>query len=305
MEYLPHLVVAIAFVLFVWYVVKESRSSRRNPPSRPGPLERSSNQRSPLSSATTPKTTGSGAAGWLCSPEEVFTKEHVSFTRLKLFDQCPRRFELVYLMGTADPVGKPAEVGSVVHRLLELYTGANSGSASKGLRIKAGAAETILENYDSAIAAVQPRHSISRHELLPYCRSFVDLNKGTVQVFAWEHHCEGSIGSRKLKCIVDRIDTDGEGGWTIVDYKTGNPRYAVNEQLNVYGHALHDGQSRTMKLQYQFLKTGETRSWTFTPSVQRATADWLQRRVERIESARIFPQKRTPLCHYCGVSHFC
>ena len=229
----------------------------------------------------------------------------MSFTRLKVFDQCPRRFELVYLMGKADPVGKPAEVGSVVHKLLELYTGPHSGPTPKGLRIEAGSAEAILENFDSAIQSVRPRNAIAKSELLPYCRAFVDLNKGMLLPFASEHHCEASVGSRKLKCIVDRIDVDGAGGWTVVDYKTGNPRYAVNEQLNVYGYALHDGQSQTMKLQYQFLKTGETRSWHFSPSVQRVTSDWLQGRVERIESTRTFPKKRTPLCNYCGVSSYC
>jgi len=241
--------------------------------------------------------------GGRVSPSEVFSKNYVSYTRLKLYHQCPRRFELVYLAGRDDPVGKPAELGSVVHKMLEMCI-ARTGPAWDG-SIRIQTAKEIIAHFEGALASVRPRHSIARAEVFPYCQNFITLNRAPLHVVETERTLEGMIGSRRFKCVIDRIDRTQANGLVLVDYKTGRPEYADERQLNMYAYALCTEQPRPVRLQFQFLKTGQTKEWGFTPSLQQSTADWVESSVKQIESATSFAQRRGPLCRYCGVSRFC
>lgn len=292
----------IAVVLFVlWYVFHQrspdSKRTHRGSSPQPGLQETTSPKESHL-----PVTkTLSKKEIWKIGPEDVFKKEYVSFTRIKTFKTCPRMFELIYLYGFEDKSGRAAQVGSLAHKIVHLYTVYHQVRLSDQLRNN-GATEELLNFYDEAVSSMDLTYCIPKSELRPYLANFVVMNrKNNFQVQVTEHECNSTIGNYNLKCIIDRIDA----GQIIIDYKTGNPQNAVNHQLNVYAYALSNGQWNPYQVAFQFLKTGEVRDWKYTAQLHRAAKEWLLEGIQQIENAKGFRRNKSRLCDYCGVSEHC
>ena len=238
---------------------------------------------------------------WKIRPEDVFKKEYVSFTRIKTFKTCPRMFELIYLYRFEDKSGRAAQVGTLVHKIVHLYTLHHKGRLSDQIR-NSNAVDELLIFYDEAVSATNLTYRIPKSELRPYLTNFVVLNrKNKFQVQVAEHECDSMIGDYKLKCIIDRIDA----GHRIIDYKTGNPRYAVNYQLNVYAYALCKGVWNQYQVAFQFLKTGKIRVWNYEVQLHYAIEKWLLQGIQEIENTKVFRRNKSRLCDYCGVSEHC
>ena len=89
---------------------------------------------------------------WEISPDEVFRKEYVSFTRIQTFKTCPRMFELIYLYKLEQKSGRAAQVGSLIHEILRLYTIHYKNDLSNQLH-KSDASEELLNCASSAFMA--------------------------------------------------------------------------------------------------------------------------------------------------------
>ncbi len=210
-------------------------------------------------------------------------------------------FELIYLYGFEERSGRAAQVGSLVHKIVHLYTVHHKSQLSDQLK-SVTAAEELLKFCDQAASTIHLTYHIPKTELEPYLRNFVILNRrSNFQVQLTEHECDSIICDYKLKCIIDRIDA----GQIIIDYKTGNPQNAVNHQLNVYAYALCGGKWTPLQMVFQFLKTGEARDWKYTPQLHRTAEEWLLEGIHEIESAKVFRRNTSRLCDYCGVSEHC
>lgn len=292
----------IAVVVFVLWCVFRHRpvdSKRRPRGSGPQPVLQETTS---LEESHLPVTKPiSKKEMWKIGPEDVLKKEYISFSRIKTFKTCPRMFELIYLYGFEDKSGRAAQVGSLVHKIVHLYTVHHKGRLSDQLRNN-GAVEELLNFYDQAVSSTDLTYRIPKSELRPYLSNFVILNrKDNFQVQVTEHECDSTIGDYKLKCIIDRIDA----GQTIIDYKTGNPQNAVNHQLNVYAYALSNGKWTPFQVVFQFLKSGKVRDWKYTAQLHRAAEEWLLEGIQEIENAKVFRRNTSRLCDYCGVSEHC
>ena len=242
---------------------------------------------------------------WKFQPTEIFKSQAVSFTKLNTFQKCPHMFELIYLCGIEDKSGKAAQVGQVVHKIVELYTVRHNNSMPGRLKHSSAVAE-LLSLYDEAASCTGLEYSIARSELETYLQNFAVLNQATSgDIKVTEHICDSLVGAYNLKCIIDRIDGSLESGGRVIDYKTGNPKNASAKQLNLYAYALCMGSFKPFSLQFQFLKTGESRTWDYNSKNHSATEKWLLESIAKIEGARNFPMNKCALCNYCGVANYC
>jgi len=299
----------IAVVIFVlWGLSRrrrvDSKSKRRKRNSSPQPVLREKTSieesRLPITKPPIPKK-----ETWIIGPDDVFKKEYVSFSRISAFKTCPRRFELIYLYGFEDKSGRAAQVGSLVHEIIRLYTTHHKGRLADQMRLS-GAVEELLNFYDQAKSSTDLTYSIPKSELKSYLSNFVVLNRTDYsQIQAIEYECNSTIGVYELKCIIDRIDVGSQSNLSIIDYKTGNPRNVVNHQLNVYAYALGNGKWTPSQLAFQFLKTGTIRDWNYTAQLHLATEQWLLEAIEEITCTKIFRRTTSKLCDYCGVSQHC
>jgi RecB family exonuclease len=248
----------------------------------------------------TPKT-----EAWILGPTEVFKEEYVSFSRIKAFEKCPRMFELIYLYGFPDRSGRAAQVGSLVHEIVHLYSAGHRGGLSEQLRAH-GAVEGLLDLYELALRRTNPTFTISAAEVRPYLENFVTLNAmDGFRLQAVEHESSCIIGGFKLKCVVDRLDAPSQSAPTIIDYKTGNPKYAAKRQLETYAYVLGAAKYTPHELVFQFLKDGSAHGWPYTPQMHDNAEAWLLQRIDEIQSTKAFHRKRSRLCDYCGVSEHC
>lgn len=238
---------------------------------------------------------------WKIEPDDVFKKEYVSYSRIKTFKTCQRKFELIYLYRLEDISGREAKLGSLIHKIIHLYTAHHNGLLSGPLENNS-AVEELLNFYDQALLSTELTAHVPKHEIIPYLNNFVALNrKDNLQVKASEYEIDSSIGEYRLKCIIDRIDSEN----IIIDYKTGKSQNSANQQLNVYAYALNKGIWTPSRVIFQFLKTGSVREWEYTPCLHRATEEWLLEGIHKIENTKVFKRNTCRLCDYCGVSEHC
>jgi hypothetical protein len=225
---------------------------------------------------------------WVYTPEELFRTEYISFTRLKTFIECPKKFEIIYLKKEDRnlDLGKRVSIvkGKLVHKILELYVKRNLGQFPDCLALGKNVVNDILNYYSEAKLRIleecdsEVLNRISRKELMGYIQNFMELNfpgrlidrmlGGKCQyipptVYA-ERYIFLNIDGYNFKAIIDRIDFYPMAV-SIVDYKTGRPNfsYILNQQLEFYSYLLDILLRRSeMKLpiymECQFLKNGKS-----------------------------------------------
>lgn len=242
---------------------------------------------------------------WQVRPNEIFRTQYISFSRIKSFETCPKMFELIYLYGFEDKSGRSAQVGSLVHEIIHLYTLHHIGRLSEHMR-RNGVVEELLYFYDQAVSSAKLTHSIPKAKIIPYLKNFVELNRtNSFNILATEHECNSTIGIYKLKCIIDRIDVGPQLSRTIIDYKTGNPLNVVNRQLDTYAYALSNGKWTPLRLRFQFLQNGDVRDREYTQQLHHEVEQRLLQKTEEIENTNVFHRNKSRLCNYCGVSDHC
>jgi CRISPR/Cas system-associated exonuclease Cas4 (RecB family) len=238
---------------------------------------------------------------WRNYPWEIFHKEYISYSRLKLYKTCPRKFELVYLYRFEDKSGQAAEQGKLIHKIIQLYTENNIKSFSTMLRNKSSM-EELLSYYEKAKSSSNITYHIYLDEVSNCLKNFIRVNTyENKKVQETEYECSSKIGDYNLKCIIDRIDAGNE----VIDYKTGNPRYVQNRQLNTYAYSLCNGNWDEYYLSFQFLKDGEVKRWRYTKALHNSIEKWILETVHEIENTRIFKKRTSRLCDYCSVKKHC
>lgn len=234
-------------------------------------------------------------------PRTVFHDNYISYSRIKTFKTCPRRFEFVYLMGLEDKAGRAAQIGSVVHKILELYVNdvrkhcMDHGEAT---------AQSLCGYMRQAIDLCGPSCRITTKDIAEHLEAFRFLNDDMDAVSRTEKRTDDVIQGYRFVSIVDRID-EQEGTKTLIDYKTGKRQYVRNMQLQMYAYTLHGGEFRECNLEYQFFKSFDKREWKYTKKKHNDVYDWIFSHVNEIEQTTDFRCIRTPLCGYCSFQSIC
>jgi hypothetical protein len=108
---------------------------------------------------------------WKYAPDEVFKENYISYSRINSFKRCPKLFEIVYLQGHKDVSGRAAEVGQLVHKMLELYVQKQITKRGENI-ICPNFNSDILNYYKAALKQLDLNYEINKSELKPYFRHF-------------------------------------------------------------------------------------------------------------------------------------
>lgn len=223
-----------------------------------------------------------------------------SFSRLSLFQTCPKRFFYRYVLGKSEPVTKPLALGTAVHKALELVV----NGASMEEAIKKGYIEC---DFHEEVSPIEIRELVERAPLgnlkgeteLYFC----------IPLFPEEKH------SPKLQGFIDLI-----AGNKIVDFKTNRKMYHVtdNYQMGLYAWALSKlrgySQVRTSLI---FLRHRKESSVLFKEGGMNEAISWAKGIVIEINSKlelyeffpdkqnELFPYKPSAACEYCPFAIDC
>lgn len=143
---------------------------------------------------------------------------------------------------------------------------------------------------------------------------FVLEDPDTVDVVGVELLLEATVGSVRLRGIIDRLDRNSDGDLVVVDYKTGrapNPSFEQAKMLGVHTYALLCEEvlgERPVEVRLLHLKEPVTISAVPSDQVVRAlrqktVAVWSA--IERACRTDDFRPRRSPLCAYCRFQPYC
>lgn len=243
----------------------------------------------------------------------------VSYSRLDVFNKCPRRFYRRYVEKQEEPAGEAAEFGKMVHSIINLAVLSNCRSdieAMEDLIVDIMSRENKLSQEDAIeLADLWERLAHRRDEAILLTQRALDIQEQMPGTPETEKYFRVPIPDTdcELQGFVDLIQ-----GSTIIDWKTGgNLKGAISsQQLALYAWALGTERGinpERFKREYIMLRFDQPQ-YTDRKSIQDAL-EWAQISVWEINSAFEsasaygteigFPATPNSFCKYCGFVDNC
>lgn len=164
---------------------------------------------------------------------QKITLTDFSYSRIDTYNTCPSKYFYSYIQKEPRSFAEAATLGNIVHAVLETHV-----SAEKVLD------QTELQNsFQKELLSFDPDKKINQ-ELVSVGKQilneFYDENiESTFDVLHKEYGFQFVIGNYLISGYIDRVDSMGENGIKIIDYKTGkwevSPKdIPKNLQLGIY-----------------------------------------------------------------------
>lgn len=176
----------------------------------------------------------------------------ISWTQLRVYQECPRKYRLIFLEGKRLPFDPPSSLGASLHRALESY---HRGEGE------------LLERYDRLFVGggypdepTKARWRKKGRRMLE--RYLVREQDRRSKVLHVEYEFTRPVGRHVARGMIDRVDALPDGGVELIDYKTdrfGDPR----PQLRFY--ALGAAALDPRRLTVHYLASDELESFPAEP----------------------------------------
>lgn len=168
----------------------------------------------------------------------------ISYTRAKLYEQCPARFKAEYLDGKKPERGLPLRVGVFLHEVLDRYfkhliatDQASDYPAMERIFEEAWAGEPGQDFIESDRDEIVDLMVKTRESILLEDRTRVVGSEVMIAVDEkWiKVDWDSPLAAVRLK--IDRLEVDSEGRALVWDYKTGHKMEEAEDsrQLKLYG----------------------------------------------------------------------
>jgi RecB family exonuclease/AraC-like DNA-binding protein len=240
-----------------------------------------------------------------------FKNDHLSVSRLNTYEQCPLKLKLSYVDGRKEDMGKePAELGSLVHRVMELIY----HRAVEGRFFGKVPDRGIIRCYRQAFEDSNVIGDDQYREGLGMVRSYLagrDIDYRNV--IGIEKEFRLKLDEFELLGYIDRIDRVDNSTAKVVDYKTSRYLFSRDDiahdlQMSAYGLAVIRLFDWAKYVQYEFemLRHNVTLSTSRTPDQLMSAANYMVSLGRRIESAEHMPARLNQFCPWCdhrGVCH--
>lgn len=163
----------------------------------------------------------------------------LSPSKVSTFTDCALAFRFSAIDGAPEPSSPAAERGTLVHAALERLFAlpAPARTVDAALAELDAAFEVLRAGSDYAdlhLDAEAEQHFLDASAALVR-NEFVLEDPTTIDPIGLELKLEASIGSLRLRGIIDRLDRDADGNLVVIDYKTGRVPSTTFEQSSLGG----------------------------------------------------------------------
>lgn len=208
----------------------------------------------------------------------------LSFSRLSTFEQCPKKFEYLYIAKSVQDLGSVhTEYGTRVHEALE--------------KVATGAGQHTEESKPFATILAKIMAQPGQH----YYEHQMALN-------ADKQPCDWFAPDIWVRSIIDVLVLQGEKAW-VGDYKSGRIKDDPTQlQLFAAMTFIHFPEVQTVKTSYIWLLKGEVTSLTYTRNMLPHLWLSLDQRFGRVQDAvdlGVFSAKPSGLCRWCPAYNIC
>jgi len=230
----------------------------------------------------------------------------VSASSLKTYTQCPRKYYFTYIDKQPKKDWGHLELGNFVHGVLEDFHNQlkddNIGEDDWGELLT-----TICKNRVSEFK-LEPEQKRASKEML---KLYLDLLRrdGLPNVLFNEKDFNIKLKDDLIiRGFIDRIDSDPDLGFHIVDYKTGKSKYLDDFQLLIYGIYLLNENPDVAKFKASYLALAEGSkmlSYTFTKTDVQRVVSKIIAIADQIREDKTWEPKPQFLCSYCDFEEIC
>ncbi|CAN5693288.1 RecB family exonuclease [soil metagenome] len=242
----------------------------------------------------------------------------LSPSKVSAFKECALAFRFATIDRLPEPPSEPATKGTLVHAALERLFCLPAPDRTPA------AAERCLEQATAVLRADpdfvgleldDEREAAFLADAGVLLRNYFELeDPRAVNPIGLELKLSVEVCDLTLRCIIDRLELDAEGGLVVTDYKTGrapSERYEQSRLGGVHFYALLCERLFGQRpVRVQLLHLREPMAILTVPSAQstrgletRVAAIWSA--VERACAQDDFRPKPGPLCHWCAFQAHC
>lgn len=215
----------------------------------------------------------------------------MSYSRLSTFEQCPAKFDYLYVTKLVRDAGSEAsEYGNRVHEVLEKYGKDELDLDSLGLEGK-----QTLQRWGPVVDSIKNKSGEKYYEF----NMAVDENNRPVDWFSSDVF---------IRSIADVLVVDGGVAYCL-DYKTGKVRENPT-QLQLFAAMVfwHFPEVETVKTSFIWLKFDEVTNASYQRKYLSALWDGLKPRFDRVQETidlGVFDTKPSGLCPWCPAKKMC
>jgi len=239
-----------------------------------------------------------------------FRNEHLSYSRLTRFEQCPLSFKLHYIEKREAEPGVPLRFGKLMHAVLERLLREVIDDERSGPLPDARALELLREAWAA--------EGLTGLDLF---QEGIDILKGFVReqgaldhqdVLAIEREFKLPVGPFTVLGFIDRVDRVDDETVEVIDYKTNRQLFTRDEvdtslQMSLYHLAAQRlwPWARKVRLTFHMLRHGLRMTTERSPEQLETALAYVETLGRRTEAATEFPPRLNANCSYCDHRRHC
>jgi RecB family exonuclease len=219
------------------------------------------------------------------------SKMSLSYSRLSTFEQCPAKFDYLYVTKAVRDQGSEAsEYGNRVHEVLELYGKGELNQETLTLEGK-----QTLERWGSLVDTINAKSGDKYYEY-------------QMAVTETLEPCDWFSPDAFIRSIADVLVVDGTKAYCL-DYKTGKVKENPT-QLQLFASMVfwHFPEVEEVRTSFIWLKFDEVTNATYQRKYANALWDGLKPRFEQVIDTvelGVFDTKPSGLCPWCPAKDIC
>jgi len=236
---------------------------------------------------------------------------HFSASAIKKYEDCPLCYKFQYVLQVPSLQKTFFSMGTAVHTVIEHL----SKAQAEGYLPTQERALELLDSCWSSEAYTSRTHELEdrakAEAMLDTYLVWQAANRNTIA--GTEKKFQFSLGDRKVKGYIDRIERTPDGEYVVVDFKTGTKpssltKHAVltDTQLNLYCLAIREMFGKLpQRASFYFIKDNKMVDYFPTEETVSVFADSVKEIISAVCEEKFDPAPSFQTCRFCDYADLC